>query len=104
MSGYNQNYNVIQQPAVTNTATAHSGPYVIREAMQGALVIISGLGAETMALEVSPDGVLFGAPTGQTAVSNGTFYLDLRGAIAYRFTKSAALSSTVVTHSIFRYS
>jgi len=104
MSGYNQNYNVIQMPQVVAATAAHSGPYVLREAMQGALVVISGLGAETMALQISPDGTVFGAPAGQTALADGIYYLDLRGAAAYKFVKSAGASSVTVTHSVFRYS
>lgn len=103
MSGYDQNYIVIPMPQVVSAAAAHSGPYVLREAMEGALVIISGLTGETFALQLSPDGVVFGAPSGQTAVGNGTYYLDLRGAAAYKFVKSAAIESATVTHSVFRY-
>ena len=104
MSGYDQNYTVTPMPQVVAATAAHSGPYVIREGMEGALVIISGLGAETMALQLSPDGAVFGAPTGQTALADGTYYLDLRGAVAYKFVKSAGASSVTVTHSVFRYS
>ena len=104
MSGYNQNYTVSPMPQVVATTAAHSGPYTLREAMQGALVVISGLGAETMALQISPDGTVFGAPAGQTALADGIYYLDLRGAIAYKFVKSAGASSVTVTHSVFRYS
>jgi len=105
MSGFNQNYTVSQMPVVVSaTANPHSGPYTLREAMQGALVIISGLGAETMALQISPDGSVFAAPAGQTALADGIYYLDLRGAAAYKFVKSAGASSVTVTHSVFRYS
>lgn len=106
MSGYNQNCVVIPMGSVAAATAAHSGPYVVKgsEAFQGALVIISGLGAETMALQLSPDGAVFGAPAGQTAVGDGTYYLDLRGAAAYKFVKSAGASTVTVTHSVFRYS
>lgn len=104
MSGYDQNYTISPMPQVVAATAAHSGPYTLREAMQGALVVISGLGAETMALQISPDGVVFGAPTGQTALADGIYYLDLRGAVAYKFVKSAGASSVTVTHSVFRYS
>ena len=104
MSGYNQNYTVSPMPQVVATTAAHSGPYTLREAMQGALVVISGLGVETVAVQISPDGVVFGAPAGQTALTNGATIVDLRGAVAYKFVKSGAADTAIISHSNFRYS
>jgi len=106
MSGFNQNYTISQMPQVSSSAAAHSGPYTLREGMEGALVVISGLSAETIAVLTSPDGVTYGATavTGQTALANGTSYIDLRGAVAYKFVKSGAASTALISHSVFRYS
>ena len=101
-----QNYTISQMPKVSAATAAHSGPYTIKEGMQGALIVISGLATETVAVLTSPDGVTFGATavTGQTVLANGTSYADLRGAVAYKFVKSGAADTAVITHSLFRYS
>ena len=106
MSGYNQNCIITPMPQVSATAAAHSGPYTIKssESYQGALVVISGLGAETVAVQTSPDGTVFGAPAGQTALVNGATIVDLRGAVAYKFVKSGGADTAVISHSNFRYS
>lgn len=106
MSGYNQNCIICPMPAVAAATAAHSGPYTIKpsEAFQGALVVISGLTSETVAVQISPDGTVFGAPTGQTALGNGISIVDLRGAVAYKFVKSAASETATISHSLFRYS
>jgi hypothetical protein len=104
MSGYNQNYTVSAMPQVASAAAAHSGPYAVREAMEGALVIISGLTGETVAVQISPDGTVFGAPTAQATLGNGAYVVDLRGAVAYKFVKSAGAETATITHSLFRYS
>lgn len=101
-----QNYTISQMPQVSAATAAHSGPYTIKEGMQGALVVISGLTSETVAVLTSPDSVTYGATavTGQTALGNGTHIVDLRGATQYKFVKSGASDTAVVTHSVFRYS
>ena len=104
MSGFNQNYTISQMPAISAATAALAGPFAVREAMQGALVIISGLTSETIAVQISPDGTNYGAPTGQTALGNGTFFVDLRGAVSYKFVKSAGAETAAVKHSLFRYS
>lgn len=106
MSGYNQNCIIAPMPQVSSATAAHSGPFTIKssEAYQGALVVISGLATETVAVQISPDGVVFGAPTGQTALGNGAAIVDFRGAVAYKFVKSGGADTTVVSHSNFRYS
>lgn len=104
MSGYNQNYTVSQMPPISGATAALAGPFTLREAMQGALVIISGLTGETIAVQISPDGTVFGAPTAQATLGNGTVFVDLRGAVAYKFVKSAGAETATVTHSVFRYS
>lgn len=104
MSGYNQNYTISPMPQVVSAAAAHSGPFTVREGMQGGLVVISGLATETVAVQISPDGTVFGAPTAQATLGNGTTWFDLRGAVAYKFVKSGAADSTTITHSVFRYS
>lgn len=106
MSGYNQNCIISPAPQVTSTAAAHSGPYAIKssDSYQGALVVISGLTGETVAVQISPDGTVFGAPAGQTALGNGAAIVDLRGAVAYKFQKSAGVENATISHSVFRYS
>lgn len=101
-----QNYTISQMPKVSAATAAHSGPYTIKEGMTGALVVISGLSTETIAVFTSPDGATYGATavTGQTALGNGTFIVDLRGATQYKFVKSGAADTAVITHSVFRYS
>jgi hypothetical protein len=100
-----QNSIVTPMAAVTATAAAHSGPDVIKssQAYNNALVLISGLTGETFALQLSPDGVNFAAPSGQTAVGNGIYYLNLTGAVAYKFVKSAGVENATVIHSVSRY-
>ena len=58
MSGYNQNCIISPMPQVSAATAAHSGPYTIKssDSYQGALVVISGLAAETVAVQISPDG------------------------------------------------
>ena len=106
MSGYNQNCIISPAPAVTSVSADHSGPYTIKpsEAFQGALVVISGLSTETIAVQTSPDGTVWGAVSGQTALGNGAFIVDLRGAVAYKFVKSAGANTATISHSTFRYS
>ena len=89
MSGYNQNCIISPMPQVSAATAAHSGPYTIKssDSYQGALVVISGLAAETVAVQISPDGVV-----------------DLRGAVAYKFVKSGAADTAIISHSNFRYS
>ena len=57
-----------------------------------------------MAVQISPDGTVFGAPTAQATLGNGAYVVDLRGAVAYKFVKSAGAETATITHSLFRYS
>ena len=58
MSGYNQNCIISPMPQVSAATAAHSGPYTIKssDSYQGALVVISGLAAETVAVQRRPRG------------------------------------------------
>lgn len=104
MSGYDQNSTLIQMPTVSGTAAALGGPFTIKssEAFQGGRLHISGLVTENISVQTTPDGTVWGSLIPNTELYNGINYIDLRGAVGYKFVKSGASDPAVVNFTLKR--